>query len=773
MSDSVPVEFSGSVEAILPEGLRDVARAELRQVFARPCPEAVFVSHCYGGYAGASRDRMILGVEVRHASGRRTHIVKLGSAEQVGSDMAGWQRCTEGREVASRIFVTPHRRDLPGDRMAVIYPDAYALFGPDREQSRPEPLEEIARRAVRGEAIDPLSVERALAHIYNDLGRWFYPGAVPDPGRALAFYRARLRSALGHWVGADAGTDLGPALVRHAELLRNALGGETACDPRDFGLDRRRQELRRDAVWLLCGGDAPDDPGDAAYLDPYEYVTWALVHGLLPPTLVGRSHGDLHGRNVLVGVQRGEADYPAVFDYGEMGPDNVLAWDFAKMETELKVRLLPEACDDEAREELLAGRLRRDRPAAPATEARAEWARRAERLECAYAFEARLADLTAQIESGPDAALLRPTEGRPAGFRSARLDRLLALLLRVRREAALWLGFERRRPDEWRDEYHFALAVYGLATAKWKYEPRQGECALVSAGVAVARMGRARDAIRRAVAGCGGAEDDYPSHRVPLAIAYRLWQAGRHEEARALLAAVMPLYEHAVPLRQVYALPLAELGLVREAEQTLAPLRELCRVFGDHETLSRIGRLCKMRGDAVWNSAKVPSAGLPPLARWLYRQARAAYGEAFALRRHYYPGANAATLALLLGDAEEAGRLAGDVIAACAGLGSDVPRNERFWVLLSWGEALLIQGEGEGAAGFYESVLADLDPGQVQIAQSAYDQLCRLWHVLGGDAVSPVLKVFARSPHWAALRRGPVGDCGGDRPAPAPPATEP
>lgn len=65
-------------------------------------------------------------------------------------------------------------------------------------------------------------------------------------------------------------------------------------------------------------------------------------------------HGDLHARNVLVGVRRGEAEYPVVFDYGEMGRHNVLAWDFAKLEAELTRKLLPRVVADPAAFEWLA-----------------------------------------------------------------------------------------------------------------------------------------------------------------------------------------------------------------------------------------------------------------------------------------------------------------------------------------------------------------------------------------------------------------------------------
>ena len=78
--------------------------------------------------------------------------------------------------------------------------------------------------------------------------------------------------------------------------------------------DPARNTLRRHAVWVLAGRDPPDaDPVDkpARYLDPVDYVRWVLAgqNGeRLPPTLVGRSHGDLHARNVLVGPAGGKSN---------------------------------------------------------------------------------------------------------------------------------------------------------------------------------------------------------------------------------------------------------------------------------------------------------------------------------------------------------------------------------------------------------------------------------------------------------------------------------
>ena len=103
------------------------------------------------------------------------------------------------------------------------------------------------------------------------------------------------------------------------------------------------------------------------------------------------------------------------------------------------------------------------------------------------AFEELLDDLTKVIPQPDDAELIRPIQPLPTGVQ--KLDRLAGILLRVRKEVALWLGFKRhKRQVHWKDELYFALVVYGLLNVCWDYSLPEQESALVSAGVAVARM---------------------------------------------------------------------------------------------------------------------------------------------------------------------------------------------------------------------------------------------------------------------------------------------
>ena len=54
--------------------------------------------------------------------------------------------------------------------------------------------------------------------------------------------------------------------------------------------------------------------------------------------LRGCAHGDLHGRNVLVAQIRGKVLWPTLYDYEDMGPCNLLGWDFVKLETDASGR---------------------------------------------------------------------------------------------------------------------------------------------------------------------------------------------------------------------------------------------------------------------------------------------------------------------------------------------------------------------------------------------------------------------------------------------------
>jgi hypothetical protein len=319
-----------------------------------------------------------------------------------------------------------------------------------------------------------------------------------------------------------------------------------------------------------------------------------------------------------------------------MGSRNVLAWDFAKLETELKVRLLPQLfAQPDARSALMA------LPEFPHWKAEPRDPD-VERTLFFHQFETRLAALTERIETEQDAL----EEARLPAVLSTAFDpvnRLLCILWRTRKEAALCLGFRRGRQRYWLNEFYFTLGAYGLCNAKpkWDYDPRQTRCALVSAGVAVAQLEKRLGTLRDQIAAEKPPAGSVASYRVPLAHAHRLWKQGSLESALALLESAHEQFGLSVPLKQEYALVLADMGerekdpqRTHAALRLVEPLRDFCRTFRDHETLSRLGKIFRSHGDAVWHPG-TRAEFLKARANdyQYYCQAKDCYRQAFEFNR--------------------------------------------------------------------------------------------------------------------------------------------
>lgn len=710
---------------------------ELEEAFPAGEFVRITVSDVFRGYAADDHRRIILGVQLQRPGGPgASNIVKLGDAK-VRRDLVGWQECMQG--VPSRILVGVEGRSLPEERYAVIYQNAYQLFGTDPDTESPKPLETAADWAVTDRKPDILSVEQVLGQIYEELNRCLYQGADDDhPDRVRQFYTDELTkggplSAVERW--------------RNQEPFRS---------------------LRRDTIWLTGGRAEPDADALPGYLDPLDYVHWALTTGHVPPTLVGRSHGDLHGRNILVGVQRGIVQQPAIFDYGDMTGANVLVWDFVKLETELKTRVLPKLADDADARAALARVSPPLRPPLPPDAVLPlpddqEVAERAGRLEFAYQFETCLASLTRAIVSRDVASHARPADQRrPTGHPA--LDKALCLFYRLRQEAALWLGYQAGRPDRWRDEFYFALAVYGVLKAKWHPDVPQLEWALMSAGVAAAQLSQADEINRlRRQPPAEPLPESLPSHLVPLAWAHAQWTGGQTDRGCRILEDALARFPCAVPLRTEYALCLAARRDLDRAVEEVGRLHHLCLVFRDHEMLCRLGRVYKDLADATWDEDHPPPdfksfiANQDP-ALQLYQEAYQFYAQAFALSRDYYPGINAATLARLTGQTDVAERLAGQVLDLCR-RASILDPKARFWVYATQGEAALLKGEGDEALRFYRAALAAPTASQPGKVDGLYKQLCRLAWALGPDTVRPVIAELDRQGLLGQLPPGPFRRC--------------
>jgi hypothetical protein len=197
---------------------------------------------------------------------------------------------------------------------------------------------------------------------------------------------------------------------------------------------------------------------------------------LIPTLRRGRVHGDLHGRNVHVGIAHGQAHWPSVFDYEDMSVDGLIGLDFVKLETELKIRILPKVLDRPGSED--------DSLNLQAFEhSLNNWSYSAQSL----AIWPRLEDLAGA--SPPRPASNRATRQRIDVVK--RLARLRTLLLEIRRLASITLGQSAGRPGDWLREYLFLQICYGLGTVRFgNLDERELTSAFIAAGSAAGWLAR-------------------------------------------------------------------------------------------------------------------------------------------------------------------------------------------------------------------------------------------------------------------------------------------
>lgn len=147
----------------------------------------------------------------------------------------------------------------------------------------------------------------------------------------------------------------------------------------------------------------------------------------------------------------------------------------------------------------------------------------------------------------------------------------------------------------------------------------------------------------------------------------------------------------AVRLRQLQALALADSGALRAAGDLLEAL--LAREGPSSETLGLLARTHKDRARFAESAEQ---------RQFHSEKARHHYLEAFRLFSDYYPGINAASLALLAGDAEEARKLARQVGELCL---REKEADKNQWNVATRAEATLILGEVSEAAGLYGNAI--------------------------------------------------------------------
>jgi class 3 adenylate cyclase/tetratricopeptide (TPR) repeat protein len=140
------------------------------------------------------------------------------------------------------------------------------------------------------------------------------------------------------------------------------------------------------------------------------------------------------------------------------------------------------------------------------------------------------------------------------------------------------------------------------------------------------------------------------------------------------------------------------------------------------EALSLRGRIAKERWARTSDSAEAQSA---------LEDALAFYRQAFDASRNFYPGINAASMALLAGRQREAQDLAREVLFVCLEARS-AEREGDLWYYATMGEAHLLLGERREAAQCYSTAaqIAGADLGYVARMRR---QVLRLTHVMHVD----------------------------------------
>ena len=668
--------------------------------------------------------------------------------------------------------------NLGNGRVVIVYPDVYQFYLNDsdlRNEVGPNDLEAIVKLSIECNHPTSASVERVLTQVFTEAHRCFYRDSR------------------------EATTD-DPILYAIQRSLRI---GETDDVLKRWG-EPEFIKLRRGADWMTSVNRMPDALTRPEYIDPVDFLRW-VVHSrpllregsvnagnessmpssaipipsnrhegdnssfaerwaTIPKMLVGPAHGDLHGRNIIAGVVRGQAEWPAVFDFDKMDNDNIVAWDFAKLELELKCRIFQELIDTHGKRcevrRLLNIQEKRpipDRIKLTTDEQRV--ADRIERMEIMFAIERLLLDGTKRLSSANQAM------GHDQDFMASipvttALGRALRIIFRIRCEAAMFLGFARQgRETAWIDEYLFSLVVFGVTSLKWHSANEHLLWKLMSAGVAAAGMSTfAWTGKPLEPTDLDSSQSYYPT----LFHAYKSWKANRSADSIPKLRAAIDRYPYSVGLRQQLALALLENTDYAEqaaAHQEIESLGNLPIVFRDHEVLCRLGRVFKSRGDAACNYKSPLSEVIQEqLASFgYYSLARDYYRDGFELSGSYYPGVNAATLSLLVGDTQEQKRLAHAVLDICRL--APLNAKDREWLLASAGESSLLIGRADQAADFYRNALQAVAAGDVGSVQSMYDQVCRLHWALAGQVTQETIAVFQADPRFPLLEPGPCTNC--------------
>lgn len=459
----LPIVWLNRVRTLVSLPRQKVLEEALRAAYG-PMDEVLAIVVCdkLSGYSTTNRPD-VLSVELVKADRSVPRIVKIGDVKTLKSEVTAWKQVSPYLESPDPWFVSLADRSPPQSELAVLeYDDANRVLS----TSEVAPLEEVVRRSCRWGSPPSATVAQMIRRIFDYIDRKLVVHARPVSDRQLVrYYQEKLRDPIRIWWN-------------------------------------ERVPLRR--LILLRWGGRPDE-----FQDPVDWLNWLLSpagKGERPECIFGPCHGDVNGRNILIGLVRGEAADAAVYDFEDMAPNLPVAWDFAKLEVELTVRILGDAIrSGNRRDDYLGVAMRFEKLLNQWTGKLDREAVQPEKLPVRFSNSEPADNLPAREETsahqtsadqqlGEFSETKCPYEACPY---ETSLDetypggwlRLFEILLEIRRCARRCLS-GRERSGRWKDEYSFALAAYAVNTARYKtYEPVEQELAYIIGGVAAANVG--------------------------------------------------------------------------------------------------------------------------------------------------------------------------------------------------------------------------------------------------------------------------------------------
>lgn len=390
----------------------------LRTVF--PDAETTLIQSIAEGFRRRDGEFILL-LEVTQNGATTPAVVKLGPADKLKKELDNWLSCKP--KGLTHDIVLMNLEPIYDDQeklIALAYADAEQLIGVDQTMN----LETAMLEAVRLGVPTIESVADLIFQLYQRLGLLLYrhsfndapPASVEEPNEQGLFTRID-----SHWFDNLEAWEKNPG---EAFSLRSSIPTQLDNSP--------LEKHFRDPAYMLRYV--------SQYTEPWQFI---------PQMLRGRAHGDLHGRNVLVGRVKDRVLWPAVYDYGDMGTSNLVAWDFAKLETEFKQRAYPLVFSS-------AG------------------------------FTAQVIEFEKNVHIATEMARNTGTWPR-LSEPSSSSDRMQWLLLQLRRNAMDHLS-QQGRSRLWLAEYYFVLVVYGLNAARFgNLTPVEALGAYLSSGCAAAR----------------------------------------------------------------------------------------------------------------------------------------------------------------------------------------------------------------------------------------------------------------------------------------------